>query len=128
NAYARRRPGTVHYDTYNPSLPNDRLQDLATVIAWVRTQPEVNGINLVGVGRWGPLALLALPALTGIDRAVVDLNDFDYGDGSATIPEDLDIPGVLQFGGLPGAAALAAPVPLWIHGTGNTFAADWATH
>lgn len=127
-AYATRRPETVHFDTYNPSLAADRLQDLATVVAWTRTLPDVQGVSLVGVGRWGPLALLALPALEGIERAAIDLNEFGYGDGTASVPADLDLSGVLQFGGLPAAASLAAPVPLWLHGVQADFSAGWATN
>ncbi len=36
---ALRRPETAHKDTYNPSLAADRIQDLATVLAWARRSP-----------------------------------------------------------------------------------------
>jgi dienelactone hydrolase len=125
-AYAARRPETVHYETYNKAPAADRMQDLATVLAWARSQPGTRQVNLVGAGRWGPLALLARPALEGLGRTVIDLHGFDYGDG-AEVPDDLHLPGVLQFGGLPAAAALTAPGPLWIHRAGEAFDGAWVS-
>jgi dienelactone hydrolase len=117
-AFRDRRPDTAHFETYNKALAADRLQDLATALAWVRSQPDVVQVNLVGQGRWGALALLARPALEGVGRTAIDLHGFSYGDGS-DVPDDLHLPGVLQFGGLDGAAALCAPAPLWVHRAGG---------
>jgi dienelactone hydrolase len=125
---ASRRPDTVHDDCYNRSLTTDRLQDLATVTAWAIADPELRDVHWIGQGRFGPLALLARPALTGIGRTVVDLDDFDYGDGSGSIPSELELPGVLQFGGLKSAAALVAPHPLWLIRPGPTFDPSWPTN
>jgi dienelactone hydrolase len=127
SAPATRRKDVVHYETYNPVLAADRLQDLATVLAWARSQPDVREVSLVGQGRSGPLVLLARPLLEGIARTAIDMHEFDYGDGAGSIPEDLDLPGVLQFGALPAAAALSAPAPLWLVRPGPKFAADWPT-
>jgi dienelactone hydrolase len=124
-AYTERRPDTGYFDTYNPTVPADRAQDLATVLAWSRAQPDVLEVSLVGLGRFGPLALLARPALEGLARTAVNLHNFDYGDGAAEVRPELDLPGVLQFGGLKAAAALAAPAPLWIYRAGTKFDATW---
>lgn len=121
------KPETVHFDCYNKGLAAERLQDLATVVAWARSGPWINEVNLLGDGRWGPLALLARPALEGVGRTAIDLNGFDYGDGSGAIPADLDLPGVLQFGGLKSAAALAAPGPLRLFRPAPTFDRAWPT-
>ncbi|MGC8642205.1 MAG: acetyl xylan esterase, partial [Isosphaeraceae bacterium] len=48
------RPETVHFDTYNPSVAADQIHDLATVVAWARSQPDVREVNLVGQGLAGP--------------------------------------------------------------------------
>ena len=125
SAPADRRPDTPHFDTYNPSLAADRAQDLATVLAWARSRPGIAAVNLVGLGSSGPLALLARPALEGVSRTFVDLDRFDYGDGSGAVPAGLDLPGVLQFGGLPAAAALVSPGPLRIARPGRSPRADW---
>jgi hypothetical protein len=124
-APAARRPETVHFETYNPSLAADRIGDLATVVAWARGRPGVLTVNLVGVGRSAALALLARPALEGVGRTAVDLDGFDHGDGSNAIEPGLDLPGVLQFGGLEAAAALAAPAPLRIARAAADFDASW---
>ncbi len=101
------------------------MQDLATVLAWARSRPDVREVSLVGLGETGPLVLLARPMLVGLARTVADLDGFDYGDGKGEVPSGLDLPGVLQFGGLKAAAALAAPAPLWIARTAESFQADW---
>jgi hypothetical protein len=121
------RPYTSYFDCYNPTLPADRAQDLATVISWARALSDVREVNLVATGPIGPLALLARPRLEGISRTVVDLGGFDYGDGSKAVPPTLDLPGVLQFGGLKAAAALTSPAPLWVVGASETFDAAWPT-
>lgn len=122
---AAQRPDTVHYDTYNASLAADQLQDLATVLAWARAQPDVREVSLVGQGTAGPQILLARPVLEGLARTAVDLHAFDAGDGSAELPAPLDLPGLLQFGGLKAAAALSSPWPLWIYRTGGAFEKAW---
>ena len=122
---ASRRPDTAHFETYNPALAGDQMRDLATVVAWARALPDIREVSLVGRGMSGPQVLLARPALEGLARTVVDLHGFDFGDGSGDLPASLDLPGVLQFGGLKVAAALTAPAPLWIHRAGEAFDKDW---
>jgi hypothetical protein len=119
-----RRPAPLYFDCYNPSIPADRMQDLATVISWARALSDVREVNLVATS---PLALLARPSLEGISRTAIDLGGFDYGDGSKGIPAGLDLPGALQFGGLKSAAALTAPAPLWIIQAPESFDANWPT-
>lgn len=119
------RPDTVHSDTYNPSVAAEQIQDLATVIAWARSQPDVREVSLIGQGRSGPQVLLALPLLSGLARTAVDLHEYDEGDGSTVLPAELDLPGLLQFGGFKAAAALSAPKPLWIYRTGPKFDRAW---
>jgi dienelactone hydrolase len=119
------RPDTDHYDTYNPSLAADQIQDLATVLAWARSQPDVREVNLVGLGLAGPQVLLARPRLEGLARTVVDLGGLQDTDGSGSIPPALDLPGLLQFGGFKAAAALSAPAPLRILHPGPGFARIW---
>lgn len=125
-AFRVRRPVVTHYDCYNKSVAAERMQDLATVVAWSRAQPDVTGVNLVGQGRWGVLALLARPALVGTDRTAIDLHGFAYRAEGASIPAELELPGVLQFGGLSMAAALSAPAPLWITRAPGALKASWA--
>jgi dienelactone hydrolase len=119
------RPDTVHFETYNPSLAADQIQDLATVLSWARAQPDVREVNLVGQGLAGFQVLLALPRLEGLGRTAVDLEEVSISDGSGAIPPALDLPGLFQFGGFRAAAALAAPAPLWIARAGSGFQTSW---
>jgi len=121
------RPSVVHFDCYNPTLPADRVQDLATVISWSRSLAGIREVNLVATGSIGPLALLARPRLEGIARTVMDLGGFDFSDPSRPIPTALDLPGLLQFGGLKAAAALTSPAPLWVVNAPEAFRAEWPT-
>jgi len=125
SSFQVRRPDVVHFETYNPALAIDRLQDLATVLAWARSRDGVRQTNLIGQGASGPLVLLALPLFDGLGRTAIDLHGFDYGTGSRPTPPALHVPGVLQFGGLKTAAALSCPAPLWIHNTGDVLDAAW---
>ena len=122
---AARRPATVHYETYNKALAADQMQDLATVSAWARSRPDVREVNIAGLGRAGVQVLLARPSLEGLARTTVDLHEFDPGDGSTPITPDLDLPGLLQFGGVKAASALSAPAPLWVYRTGKAFDRSW---
>jgi hypothetical protein len=119
------RPETVHFDTYNPSLAADQIQDLATVLSWARSQADVREVSLIGLGLAGPQVLLARPMLEGLARTMVDLGGFQETDGAVAIPPALDLPGLFQFGGLKAAAALSAPSPLWIYRPSSTFARHW---
>ena len=122
---ATSRPQVVHFNTYNPSLAADQMQDLATVLAWAKSRPDVREVSLVGTGMAGPWVLLARPALEGLARTAIDLRDFSENDGQGRYPGFLDLPGLLQFGGLKAAAALASPAPLWIYRIGKSFDTAW---
>ena len=119
------RPDTVHFETYNPSLAADQMQDLATVLAWARSQPDVREVSLVGQGLAGSQVLLARPLLEGLARTVVDLAGWQDTDGSGPLPPALDLPGLFQFGGFKAAAALSAPAPFWILRAGPGFRSAW---
>ncbi len=110
-----RRPETVHFETYNPVVAADQMQDLATVVAWARSQPDVLAVSLIGQDLCGPQVLLARPALEGLARTVIELGDVPDPQASGAYPPQLDLPGMYQFGGFNAAASLVAPDPLWIH-------------
>jgi len=124
-AFQEGLPDSLMIHTYNHVLAAQQMQDLATVLAWARSQPDVSEANLLGLGTMGPAVLVARPALEGVARTVVDLHDIDLGDGSGNLSAAIDLPGLFQFGGLKAAAALTAPAPLWIFRSGSTFARTW---
>ncbi|MDG3003383.1 alpha/beta hydrolase family protein [Paludisphaera mucosa] len=120
------RPLVAHGLTYNPAVAADQMQDLATVLTWAGSQPDVREVSLVASGLSGRQALLARPLLGNLARTVVDLDgggDDDYY--SDNVPAAIDLPGVHQFGGLRAAAALSAPTPLRIVRPGEEFAQEW---
>ena len=122
-----RRPETGHFETYNPTIANDRMQDLATVVAWSKSRLDGSEVNLIGLDAAAPLVLLARPALDGISRtAVVAQSMRTGGTGADEFRRELDLPGFRQFGGLPGAAALTAPAPLLIFRS-SAINATWPT-
>ena len=94
-------------------------------MTWAASQPDVREVSLAARGLAGVQALLARPLLGGLARTVVDLNGAEDGDGSGDMPAAIDLPGLLQFGGLRAAAALSAPDPLWIVRPGAKFAKGW---
>jgi dienelactone hydrolase len=121
-----RRPETAHFETYNPVVAADQLQDLATVLSWARAQSDVREVSLVGQELSGPQVLLARPLLEGLARTVVELRDLPDAGSAAAYPSALDLPGLYQFGGFKAGAALAAPTQLWMHGESSSSVAAWA--
>ncbi len=120
-----RRPEAEHFETYNPVLAADQMQDLATVLAWARAQPDVREVSLIAQDLAGPQALLVRPVLQGLARTVIELGNLPDTQDPNSIPAVIDLPGMFQFGGFKAAAALTAPAPLLILGAGPSFDASW---
>jgi hypothetical protein len=120
------RPDTDHYATYNRVLAADQMQDLATVIARAKMQPNVCEVSMLAQDLSGPQTLLARPALNGLARTVIDLRALPDLDGSGSVPAEVDLPGMFQFGGFKAAAALTAPAPMWIYGAPPSFDTSWS--
>jgi hypothetical protein len=116
----------VHFETYNPVVAADQMQDLATVVAWARLQPDVREVSLVGQDLAGPQVLLARPLLDGLARTAVELEELPDPLASGPYPAQVDLPGIFQCGGWSAAAALAPPAPLWISGSSTHFDGSWA--
>jgi hypothetical protein len=119
------RPETDHFETYNPVLAADQMQDLATVLAWSRAQPAVREVSLVAEDRAGLQALVARPVLQGLARTVIELQGLPDSTGEGGLPAMLELPGLFQFGGFKVAAALTAPAPLWLYGQLRALDLSW---
>ena len=119
------RPETAHFETYNPSRAADQMQDLATVIAWAKSQGDVDLVNVVATGDAGYQALVARPVLEGLSRTVIELSKLPEPRNPDEWPESIDLPGLEQFGGVKAAAALSAPAQLWLYGNVEAIDTSW---
>lgn len=118
-------PGTGFFTTYNRTLLAERVQDVLTSLAFLRSRRGVRAVHLAGVGAMGPVCLLARGMDPAVARTAVDADAFEYAvDRDETAERQL--PGILRFGGLRAAVALAAPRPLLLHHTGSALDPAWA--
>jgi Acetyl xylan esterase (AXE1) len=108
-------PFAHFFSTYNRTLLQQRVGDLVRICA---AAPEVDPrrrlawrVVLAGRGAAGVWSLLAAPAA---HAAAADLAGLDLSREQSWLAPDLFCPGVLNIGGVSGAAMLSAPHPLWI--------------
>jgi dienelactone hydrolase len=109
--------------TYNPTTLAWRVQDILTMVHYLREKTGGGNVDLAGVGAAGPWCLLAA-AVGEQARTVVDANGFADAD-EASWQGDMFQPNILRCGGLRGAGALVAPAPLLIHNTGGKLDTAW---
>ncbi len=114
-----------YYTTYNRTKLQSRVRDLATVCASADSLDPRKFISyrviLVGQGAAGVWSVMAAPAAEAV---IADLNALDLTEEQTWLAPDLFCPGILNVGGLEGAALLAAPHPLWLHNTPTQFASQ----
>ncbi len=105
---------------YNRPLVSERVRDVLTILAAMNSQTVVKKKHLVATGDAGPWGLLAA-AIAGDQLAstTADLRGFSFTQVESP-DEPMFLPGALKYGDIAGLAALAAPAPLTIYGTGNT--------
>lgn len=118
---ANTRESAAYTFGYNPTLFAQRVHDLLTVTAFVRSHESMpESVTMVGLGKVGPLVALARSqAASGIDRAAIDTRGFRFLAVSDLHSVDF-LPGGAKYGDLPGMLALAAPQALWLAGEGAT--------
>jgi dienelactone hydrolase len=120
-----RKRAENHWLTYNRTDCALRVQDILTVIGYLRSREDVSDVDLVGVDAAGVWCLLASAVAPHVRRTVVDLNGFS-DDRSAWEGDDL-VPGILRAGGGRVAAALCVPRGILLHNTQGRFPTDLAT-
>jgi len=118
-------PGDGFFTTYNRTLLSEQVQDVLTALAYLRGRRGVRQVNLLGAGSLGPVCLLARALDAKVARTVVDADAFEY-DLEHEVPAARTLPGILRFGGLRAAAALAAPGELLLHHTEGALDSAWA--
>src|SRR5207302_797810 len=92
-------PGARFFTTYNRTLLAEQVQDVLTALAFLRAQPGIREVNLIGEGAVGPVCLLARALDPALSRAAVDADGFEYA-ADRDEPAERTLPGILRFGGL----------------------------
>lgn len=117
---ARKRPFGEFFTTYNRTDLQERIQDIITACAYLRTLPGIKNVALAGTGQAGLWSLLAAPAA---DRVAADCDSLDLTSDEGLLSDSLFVPGLRRLGDFRTAAVLAAPQPLLLHNTGGKFTA-----
>lgn len=123
NAAAKRKLFEKYFTTYNRTDLQERVQDLATSVAYLRQHGKVERVTLCGTDRAGIWCLLASPVADGV---AADLAGVDVNAPARLLESDLFVPGLLKFGGVPTVMGLAAPRPMLVHQTAGLLNTGWA--
>lgn len=101
-------PYAGYVNGYNRTVIAERVHDVLSAIALARSWPGTRSVRLAGLGEAGPWALLARAIAGGvIDRAVVDLNGFEF-DHIRSDSDPMLLPGALKYGGIRGFMPLCS--------------------
>ncbi len=119
------RPTLAHFETYNPVAAADQMQDLATVVAWAKSQSDVDLVHLVAQDDAGYQALVARPMLDGLSRTVIELSGMPQQRKADEWPASIDLPGLEQFGSVKAAAAPCAPSQIWLYRNVAAIESSW---
>jgi dienelactone hydrolase len=118
-----RAEGINYFSTYNKTRAAERVQDVATAVAYLLEATGADSVSVAAAGDAGLWALLAAPYLP-VSRLAIDGAMFPLEDEAFV--ERLNVPLLRQAGDLPTAIALAAPTPLRVWNTRDELAA-WAS-
>jgi dienelactone hydrolase len=119
------RPAPVKYSTtYNRTDLANRVQDILTAVAYLRSRDDVIRVDLAGEGKAGLWCLLARGLAPEIGRTAVDVAGFDNVADEGYLAE-LFSPGLRRVGDFRTAMALALPGRLLIHNTNDRFRTQW---
>lgn len=121
-AVLSRSPFTNFFNTYNRTALQERVQDVATAIAYARQL--FPGARILLIGEEGA-GLWALSAARLADATLADAGNLDVADDAALSAPEVFVPGIRLLGGFDGAVALAAPKPLNLHNIGQRFTTAW---
>jgi len=108
------------YTTYNRTDEANRVQDILTAIAYLKSPAGGAKLNVIGQGEAGLWALLARGLSPQVDLMTLDVDRFD-NTGDEAFLKRLPIPGVRGAGDFATAVLLSALTPLVIHNTGGAF-------
>lgn len=111
---------------YNRTDDANRVQDVLTSLAYLRSQSGSLPIKVVGFEKAGLWCLLARSLADDDAAFALDAGRFDSTSDAAFLRQ-LNIPGIRRAGDLRSAAILNVRSPLWVSNTGSNFPAEWIT-
>jgi hypothetical protein len=106
-----RQPFKDFFTVYNRTDLQERVRDVVTACAFLRSHGQGRPIVLWGNGEAGTWVLLAAPVA---DAVVADAAALDWEADANWMRPERFLPGVRNIGGPLGAAALASPRPLLV--------------
>ena len=99
------------WTTYNPTASSRRINDIRSAARTILDQPDVSGLDLVGLDQAGLWVLLARSFLPEVDHTVADFNGLSF-ESDSQFEEHLFIPLLRRAGDFRTAAAMIVPAPL----------------
>ena len=114
-----------YFHVFNRSDDANRVQDVLTAAAYLRSHTGADSVDVVGIGRAGLWTLLAAALDGGLHSVVADLGAFDATNDSAYI-QGLFIPGLRRAGDFRAVAALVSEhANLLLHNAHDAFPVAW---
>ena len=102
-------PDTIaHWTTYNPTFHAQRITAIHTAAKELLNRPDVEALDVVGLGEVGPSALLARALVPDVRHTRIDFGGNAFSDDAA-FTKHLDVPLLRRAGDFTTAAALIAP-------------------
>jgi dienelactone hydrolase len=120
SARVRRDTSDRFFTTYNRTDDANRVQDILTALAWLKRQPGVRSVSLVGLERAGLWCLLAQALAPGLDAVVVDADAFPTASDDAYL-DRVFVPLLRSVGGFETALTLGLGSRMRVHDTGGVF-------
>jgi dienelactone hydrolase len=108
------------FTTYNRTDDANRVQDILTALAWLKRQPGVRRVSLVGLDRAGIWCLLAQALAPGLEAVVADANAFPTASDDAYL-DRVFVPLLRSVGGYETALTLGLGSRILVHDTGGVF-------
>ena len=108
-ANASSPPDTIaHWTTYNPTFHAQRITAIHTAAKELLNRPDVEALDVVGLGEVGPSTLLARALVPDVRHTRIDFAGNAFSDDAA-FTKHLDVPLLRRAGDFATAAALIVP-------------------
>ncbi|MGI9173697.1 MAG: hypothetical protein ACR2GR_00050, partial [Rhodothermales bacterium] len=105
-------PDTIeHWTTYNPTFHARRIAAIQAGADELLARPDVQALDVVGLGEVGPSTLLARSLVSDVRHTRIDFADGAFADDAAFV-DHLDVPLLRRAGDFTTAAALTVPAAL----------------